>query len=85
MPNSVSEVMTTAIIVVLFFKGNFSLASRYIFEQRWNPKMLSSSHFNRRIYRIAELFFDFLPLFGRNMEETEQKISLRDLRVITIA
>jgi hypothetical protein len=35
-----AEVTTTAIIAMLYFKGNFSLASRYLFEQNYFPKML---------------------------------------------
>jgi len=38
-----AEVMTTAIIAMLYLKGNFSLASRYLFEQGYIPKMLGAS------------------------------------------
>jgi len=37
------EVTTTAIIAMLYFKGNFCLASRYLYEQRYIPNMLSRS------------------------------------------
>lgn len=48
-----AEVMTTAIIAMLYFKGNFRLASQYLYEQRYIPNMVSRSRFNRRLHRIA--------------------------------
>ena len=35
------EVMTTAIIGMLYFRGNFCLASQYLYEHRYLPNMLS--------------------------------------------
>ena len=57
-----AEVMTTAIVAMLYFRGNFSLASRYLFEHCYIPKMLSASRFNRRLHRIAELFLTLFLL-----------------------
>ena len=57
-----AEVMTTAIIAMLYFKGNFRLASQYLYEHRYIPNMVSKSRFNRRLHRIADLF---LTLFLR--------------------
>lgn len=59
-----AEVMTTAIIAMLYFKGNFSLASGYLYEQNYIPKMLGKSRFNRRLHRIADLFFDLVSPSG---------------------
>ena len=73
-----AEIMTTAIIAMLYFKGNFSLASRYLFEQGYIPKMLSRSRFNRRLHRIAELF---LTLFLR-LGETWKKLNEKSVYVI---
>ena len=73
-----AAVMTTAIIAMLYFKGNFSLASRYLFEQNYFPKMLSASRFNRRLHRIAELF---LTLFLR-LGETWKKLNEKSVYVI---
>ena len=70
--------MTTAIIAILYFKGNFSLASRYLFEQGYIPKMLSASRFNRRVHRIAELF---LTLFLR-LGETWKRLNENSVYVI---
>ena len=73
-----AEVMTTAIIAMLYFKGNFSLASRYLFEQGYIPNMLGKSRFNRRLHRIAELF---LTLFLR-LGETWKKLNEKSVYVI---
>ena len=51
-----AEVMTTAIVAMLYFKGNFRLASHYMGEHGYIPNMVSRSRFNRRLHRIAELF-----------------------------
>jgi hypothetical protein len=73
-----AEVMTTAIIAMLYFKGNFCLASRYLWEQRYIPNMLSKSRFNRRLHRMAELF---LTLFLR-LGETWKKLNEKSVYVI---
>jgi len=73
-----AEVMTTAIVAMLYFKGNFCLASRYMYEQRYMPNMLSRSRFNRRFHRIAALF---LTLFLR-LGETWKKLNDKSVYVI---
>jgi hypothetical protein len=73
-----AEVMTTAIIAMLYFRGNFSLASRYLFDHRYIPGMLSASRFNRRLHRIADLF---LTLFLR-LGETWKKLNEKSVYVI---
>ena len=73
-----AEVMTTAIIAMLYFKGNFCLASWYLYEHRYIPNMLSRSRFNRRLHRIADLF---LTLFLR-LGETWKKLNEKSVYVI---
>lgn len=73
-----AEVMTTAIIAMLYFKGNFCLASQYLYEQRYIPNMLSRSRFNRRLHRIADLF---LTVFLR-LGETWKKLNEKSVYVI---
>jgi hypothetical protein len=73
-----AEVMTTAIIAMLYFKGNFCLASQYLYEQGYIPNMLSRSRFNRRLHRIADLF---LTLFLR-LGETWKKLNEKSVYVI---
>jgi hypothetical protein len=59
-----AEVMTTAIIAMLFFGGNFEMARRLLHEQGYIPKMLSKSRFNRRLHRRADLFLTLFNLLG---------------------
>lgn len=73
-----AEVMTTAIVAGLFFRSNFSLASRFLYEKGYIPKMLSASRFNRRLHRIADLF---LTLFLR-LGETWKKLNEKSVYVI---
>ena len=73
-----AEVMTTAIVAMLYFKGNFRLASQYLCEHGYIPNMLSRSRFNRRLHRIAELF---LTLFLR-LAEHWKNLNERSVYVI---
>jgi len=73
-----AEVMTTAIVAMLYFKGNFCLASRYLHEYHYIPNMLSKSRFNRRLHRIADLL---LTLFLR-LGETWKKLNEKSVYVI---
>ena len=48
-----AEVMTTAIIAMLYFRGNFETARRFLHDHGYIPNTLSKSRFNRRLHRIA--------------------------------
>lgn len=73
-----AEVMTTAIVAMLYFKGNFALASRFMAEYGYIPHMLSKSRFNRRLHRVAALF---LTLFLR-LGETWKHLSERSIYIM---
>jgi hypothetical protein len=64
-----SEVMTTAIVAALHFGGNFELARHSLQDQRYIPHMLSKSRFNRRLYRIQDLFLTLFRLLGETWKE----------------
>lgn len=68
-----AEVMTTAIIAMLYFKGNFSLASRFLYDGRYIPNMLGKSRFNRRLHRIAELFLTLFLRLGETWKQLNEK------------
>jgi len=68
-----AEVMTTAIMAMLYFKGNFSLASCYMYEQNYIPKMLGKSRFNRRLHRIADLFLTLFLHLGETWKQLNEK------------
>jgi len=57
-----AEVMTTALVAVLYFGGNFALARRFLSRPDYVPLMLSKSRFSRRLHRIKG---HFLAVFGR--------------------
>jgi len=68
-----AEVMTTAIVAVLFFRSNFSLASRFLYEKGYIPKMLSASRFNRRLHRIADLCLTMFLRLGETWKRLNEK------------
>ena len=58
-----AEVMTTAFVASLFFRGNHESARAMLRQHGYIPHMLSKSRFSRRLHRIKDLFiilFDFL-------------------------
>ena len=73
-----AEVMTTAIVAMLYFKGNFCMASRFLYDSNYIPNMLSKSRFNRRLHNIADLF---LTLFLR-LGETWKLLNGKSVYVI---
>lgn len=59
-----AEIMTVAITAILYFRGNFEAARRFLHEQGYLPNSLSKSRFNRRLHRIAELFLTLFSMLG---------------------
>lgn len=68
-----AEVMTTAIVAMLYFKGNFRLTSQYLCEHRYIPNMLSRSRFNRRLHRIADLFLTLFLRLGEHWKNLNER------------
>jgi hypothetical protein len=68
-----AEVMTTAIVAMLYFKGNFRLASQYLCEHRYIPKMLSRSRFNRRLHEVADLFLTLFLRLGEHWKRLNER------------
>jgi hypothetical protein len=68
-----AEVMTTAIIAMLYFRGNFRLASQYMYEYGYIPNMVSRSRFNRRLHRIADLFLTLFLQLGETWKHLNEK------------
>lgn len=73
-----AEIMTTAIVAMMYYKGNYCLASQFLYEYGYIPGMLSRSRFNRRLHAIAELF---LTLFCR-LGETWKKLNENSVYVV---
>jgi hypothetical protein len=61
-----AEVMTTAIVAMLFFGGNFESARDLLQAPQYIPDMLSKSRFNRRLHRVKPLFLTLFALLGEH-------------------
>lgn len=64
-----AEVMTTALVAMLHFRGNFELARHMLYEQGYIPTMLSKSRFNRRLYRLTDLVLVCFSVLGERWKE----------------
>ena len=64
-----AEVMTTAIVAALHFRGNFEQARSFLASPRYIPRILSKSQFNRRLHRISELFLQVFLVLGQAFKE----------------
>jgi hypothetical protein len=61
-----AEVITTAIVAVRLFSGNFENARQFLGEHGYIPKMLSKSRLNRRLHMLGpELIGDIQRIIGR--------------------
>ena len=60
-----AEVLTTAIVAVRFFSGNFQNACNFLSEHGYVLKMLSKSRFKRRLHKLGpELIGDIQKIIG---------------------
>lgn len=64
-----AEVMTTAIVAALHFRGNFEAARQWMHAAGYIPRMLSKSRFNRRLHRIFDLFLALFHLLGETWKQ----------------
>jgi len=65
-----AEIMTTALIASVFFRGNHESARAMLRQYGYIPHMLSKSRFSRRLHRMKELFivlFDLLAHRGKTL------------------
>ena len=60
-----AEIMTTAFIASLFFRGNHESARVMLKQHGYIPHMVSKSRFSRRLHRIKEIFLVFFNLFAQ--------------------
>lgn len=57
-----AEVITTALVAMLCFRGNFESARILLSGPQYIPHMLSRSRLNRRLHRLKELFVTLFEL-----------------------
>jgi len=60
-----AEVITTALVAVRFFSGNFTLARDFLHRPSLIPKMLSKSRFNRRLHRLTDRIEHLFEVLGQ--------------------
>jgi hypothetical protein len=60
-----AEIMTTAFIASLFFRGNQESARAMLQQHGYIPHMLSKSRFSRRLHRIKEIFISVFNILGQ--------------------
>lgn len=68
-----AEVMTTAIIAVLYFGGNYTQARRMLASQGYIPRMLSKSRFSRRLHRIKPFFLTLFNVLGEHWKALNEE------------
>ena len=64
-----AEVMTTALVAALYFRGNFESARGFLHEQGYILHMLSKSRFLRRLKRIRPLLLTLFSVLGETWKE----------------
>jgi Transposase DDE domain len=60
-----AEIMTTALIASLFFRGNHESARAMLYQHGYIPQMLSKSRFSRRLHRIKDIFIILFDVLGQ--------------------
>jgi hypothetical protein len=65
-----AEIITTAVIAAMFFKGNLSNACNYMKDHNLIPDMLEKSRFHRRLHGISMLINDLFHQIGMILKET---------------
>ena len=60
-----ADIMTTAFIAALFFRGNHESARSMLHQYGYIPHMLSKSRFSRRLHRMKESFIILFDLLAQ--------------------
>src|SRR5215208_5637612 len=73
-----AEVVTTAIVAMLYFGGNFERARSFLHSSGMMPRMLSRSRLSRRLSRLADLVEMIFHQLGLTLKElnTESRYAL---------
>jgi hypothetical protein len=64
-----AEVITTALVAMLCFRGNFESARALLSAPPYIPHMLSCSRLNRRLHRLKELCVMLFELLGQQWKD----------------
>lgn len=73
------EVLTTALVVAVFFAGNIETVRSTLHDQGYIPGMLSKSLFNRRVHRLHPLIGTLFSSLGEYWKaQTQQAVYILD-------
>ena len=64
-----AEVITTAIVAAIDFRGNFEKARSFVKVHNYVPNMISKSRFNRRLHRIKPILLTLFRVVGETFKE----------------
>jgi hypothetical protein len=64
-----AEVITTGLVAMMFFRGNFEAARALLSMPPYIPHMLSRSRLNRRLHRLKPLFLTLFDLLGHTWKQ----------------
>ena len=67
-----AEVMTTAMVAMLNFGGNYAKARKWLKSPNYIPTMLSRSRYSRRLNRLGHLFVPLFHLMGQYWKATNE-------------
>jgi hypothetical protein len=79
-----AEVMTTAFIAALFFRGNHESARAMLQQYGYIPHMVSKSRFSRRLHRIKDICLVFFTMLA-NIWKTLNKDAIYVIDSLPIA
>ena len=79
-----AEIMTTAFVASLFFRGNHESARAMLQQHGYIPQMVSKSRFSRRLHRLKDIFLIVFDLLGQTWK-TRNTASIYVIDSIPIA
>src|SRR5499426_4763616 len=68
-----AEVMTTACIASLCFRGNQESARAMLQQHGYIPHMLSKSRFSRRLHRMKDIFLLFFNVLAQTWKQLNRQ------------
>lgn len=67
-----AEIMTIAIVSALYFGGNQAKANRFLYDHGYMAHCLSRSRFNRRLHRLADVFWSVFHALGETWKDLNE-------------
>lgn len=64
-----AEVLTTAIVAAIDFRGNGEIARPFLKIHHYIPQMISKSRFNRRLHRVKPILLTVFSVLGETFKE----------------